>query len=56
MVGAQQLAADDVADALSGQLGTPLPLVDESAVKAELVAFPLIETYGEKPGNTGEIG
>ena len=45
VVGAQQLAADDVADALSGQLGTPLPLVDESAVKAELVAFPLIETY-----------
>ncbi|GAA5097357.1 FtsQ-type POTRA domain-containing protein [Microbacterium yannicii] len=45
VVGAQQLPADDVADALSGQLGTPLPLVDESAVKAELVAFPLIETY-----------
>ena len=45
VVGAQQLAAGDVAAALSGQLGTPLPLVDESAVKAELVAFPLIETY-----------
>ncbi|KQP71063.1 cell division protein [Microbacterium sp. Leaf288] len=45
VVGAQQLAAGDVAAALSGQLGKPLPLVDESAVKAELVAFPLIETY-----------
>lgn len=45
VVGAQQLAADDIVAALSGQLGTPLPLVDESAVKAELVAFPLIETY-----------
>ncbi|WP_109209266.1 MULTISPECIES: FtsQ-type POTRA domain-containing protein [Microbacterium] len=45
VVGAQQLAEDDVAAALSGQLGTPLPLVDESAVKAELIAFPLIETY-----------
>ncbi|MFE5410305.1 FtsQ-type POTRA domain-containing protein [Microbacterium sp. NPDC056569] len=45
VVGAQQLAEADVAGALSGQLGTPLPLVDESAIKAELVAFPLIETY-----------
>ncbi|WP_203579236.1 FtsQ-type POTRA domain-containing protein [Microbacterium hibisci] len=45
VVGAQQLAAADIADALSGQLGTPLPLVDESAVKAELIGFPLIETY-----------
>lgn len=45
VVGAQQLAEADVAAALSGQLGKPLPLVDESAVKAALVAFPLIETY-----------
>ncbi|MBW9094031.1 FtsQ-type POTRA domain-containing protein [Microbacterium jejuense] len=45
VVGAQQLDAGEVADALSGQLGTPLPLVDESAVKKALVAFPLIETY-----------
>ncbi|HKP08168.1 MAG TPA: FtsQ-type POTRA domain-containing protein, partial [Microbacterium sp.] len=45
VVGAQQLAETDITDALSGQLGTPLPLVDESAIKAELVAFPLIETY-----------
>jgi len=45
VVGAQQLAEADIAAALAGQLGKPLPLVDESAVKAELVAFPLIETY-----------
>ena len=45
VVGAQQLDAETIADALAGQLGTPLPLVDESAVKAELVGFPLIETY-----------
>lgn len=45
VVGAQRLAAEDIAAALAGQLGTPLPLVDESAVKAQLVAFPLIETY-----------
>ena len=29
----------------SDQLGTPLPLVDESAVKAALVTFPLVESY-----------
>jgi cell division protein FtsQ len=45
VAGAQQLAPADITAALSGQLGTPLPLVDESAVKAALVAFPLIETY-----------
>jgi cell division protein FtsQ len=45
VVGAQQLVAEDVTDALAGQLGTPLPLIDESAIKAELVAFPLVESY-----------
>jgi len=45
IVGAQRLNEAEVADALSGQLGTPLPLVDESAVKKALVAFPLVETY-----------
>lgn len=45
VVGTQQLDAGELSTALSGQLGTPLPLVDESAVKAALVPFPLIETY-----------
>ncbi|WP_194395647.1 FtsQ-type POTRA domain-containing protein [Microbacterium atlanticum] len=45
VVGAEQLDARAVETALEGQLGTPLPLVDESAVKAELVSYPLIETY-----------
>lgn len=45
VVGASQLDAAGVEAALSGQLGTPLPLVDESAVKAALVEFPLVETY-----------
>src|SRR4051794_7100447 len=43
--GASQLNAATVEAALAGQLGTPLPLVDESAVKATLVTFPLIESY-----------
>lgn len=45
VAGAQLLDAEAVETALAGQLGTPLPLVDESEVKAELVSFPLIETY-----------
>ncbi|MEV7694521.1 FtsQ-type POTRA domain-containing protein [Microbacterium sp. NPDC089189] len=45
VVGTQQLNADEVAAALSGQVGTPLAAIDESAVKAALVAFPLVETY-----------
>lgn len=43
--GTTQLDAAAVEEALSSQLGKPLPLVDESAVKAALVAFPLVETY-----------
>lgn len=43
--GAEQLDAAAVESAMADQLGKPLPLVDASAVKAALVAFPLIETY-----------
>lgn len=45
VVGTSQLPVADVEQALSEQLGTPLPLVDSSAVKAALVAFPLVESY-----------
>ncbi|WP_396668442.1 FtsQ-type POTRA domain-containing protein [Microbacterium sp. R86528] len=45
VVGAERLDAEEISEALSSQLNTPLPLVDESAVKAALVAFPLIESY-----------
>ena len=45
VVGAETLDAPTVEEALAGQLGTPMPLVDESAVKAALVTFPLVETY-----------
>lgn len=43
--GTSALKAADVQKALSGQVGRPLALVDSSAVKAALLAFPLIETY-----------
>lgn len=45
VVGADQLDVEEVTAALAGQLDTPLPLVDESAVKSALVEFPLIESY-----------
>ncbi len=45
VVGAETLDAAEVAEALGGQVGTPLPLVDSSEVKAALVAFPLVESY-----------
>lgn len=45
VVGAEQLDAAEVEAALSDQLGTPMPLLDESAIKAALVAFPLVESY-----------
>ena len=45
VVGTSQLDAAAVADALSDQVGTPLALVDDSAVKAALVRFPLVESY-----------
>lgn len=45
IVGTSQLDAAAVEDALSGQLGAPIALVDPSAVKAALVQFPLVESY-----------
>lgn len=45
VVGASALDPSAVEEALSGQVGRPLALVDDSAVKAALMAFPLIETY-----------
>ncbi|KAA9110923.1 FtsQ-type POTRA domain-containing protein [Microbacterium rhizomatis] len=45
VVGTSQLDPQAVENALSSQLGTPLPRVDQSAVKAALVGFPLVETY-----------
>lgn len=43
--GAVALDQAALQEALSDQVGRPLPRVDHSEVKAALVAFPLIETY-----------
>lgn len=45
IVGTSALDPDALETALADQIGTPLALVDESEVKAALIAFPLIETY-----------
>ncbi len=45
VVGTSQLDAATVAEALNAQVGTPLAMVDDSAVKAALVRFPLVESY-----------
>lgn len=45
VVGTDQLDEAEVRTALDDQLGTAMPLVDESAVKAALIAFPLVESY-----------
>ena len=45
VVGTSTLDPAMLEDALKGQLGTPIPRVDSSAVKAALVQFPLVESY-----------
>lgn len=45
VVGAEALPAQSVEAALAGQLGKPLPLIDESAIKQALIGFPLVESY-----------
>lgn len=45
IVGASTLDPVALETALADQIGTPLALVDESEIKAALIAFPLIETY-----------
>ena len=45
VVGTSALDAAAVEQALAGQLGRALPLVDSSEVKAALVQFPLVESY-----------
>lgn len=45
VVGAQRLDPSVVSAALDDQLGTPLALLDEGAVRESLAAFPLIRSY-----------
>lgn len=45
VVGTRTLNTAAVGAALDAQLGRPLPLVDDAAVKAALVRFPLVQSY-----------
>ncbi|WP_246133969.1 FtsQ-type POTRA domain-containing protein [Microbacterium hatanonis] len=45
VIGTTQLDPTAVAAALDDQIGTPLPLIDDSEIKAALVTFPLVESY-----------
>ena len=45
VAGAKSLEVAKVQQALEGQIGKPLALVDASAVKSALTEFPVIETY-----------
>lgn len=43
--GTSRVNAEEVRDAVSGQLGTPLALIDFTRITSELAAFPLIRSY-----------
>lgn len=45
VAGADRVDEAAVAAALEDQIGTPMPLVDHSAVQAAMLDFPLVETY-----------
>jgi cell division protein FtsQ len=43
--GASRVSASDIKDAVKGQVGTPLALLDFQQIKTELAKFPLIRSY-----------
>jgi cell division protein FtsQ len=45
VAGTSRIDAAAVKTALDGQLGRPLPLVDQGAIRTDLAAFPLIRSY-----------
>lgn len=45
VIGADRVDAEEISEALDDQVGTPMPLVDHSEIRAALLEFPLIETY-----------
>ena len=53
--GATRIPQQDIAAALSDQLGTPLPLVDPGRVERELAAFPLIQSYDTESRPPGTL-
>ncbi|MFF1573022.1 FtsQ-type POTRA domain-containing protein [Leifsonia sp. NPDC058292] len=54
VAGTSRIDAAAVKKALEGQLGRPLPLVDQGAIRSDLATFPLIRSYSVEshPPNT----
>nr|WP_240977389.1 FtsQ-type POTRA domain-containing protein [Planctomonas sp. JC2975] len=55
VVGTQRVQASSIRDALKGQLGTPLPLIDYGAVRKQLAGFPLIRSYSTEADPPGTL-
>jgi cell division protein FtsQ len=55
VVGVQRVDAAAVRQALDGQLGTPLPLIDYGAVHRDLAKFPLIRSYSTEADPPGTL-
>jgi cell division protein FtsQ len=45
VVGTQRLSPDEISKALSGQIGTPLPLLNQEEIAKSLAEFTLIESF-----------
>ena len=45
VVGTQRLSADEISKALSSQIGTPLPLLNQDEIAQSLAGFTLIESF-----------
>jgi cell division protein FtsQ len=45
VVGTERLSADEISKALSSQIGTPLPLLNQDEIAQSLAGFTLIESF-----------
>jgi cell division protein FtsQ len=57
VVGTQRLSADEISNALAGQIGTPLPLLNQEQIAESLAGFALIESFSATavPPNTLQV-
>ena len=53
--GTSRLDPAVLAEAVSGQMGTPLALLDDGRIRDELGAFPVIRSYSTEPDPTGTL-
>lgn len=48
ITGASKVSADDIREAIDGQIGTPLALLDYEAMRKQLDAFPVIRSFSSE--------